>query len=103
MMTYYDRISEKLVVNKDSDHVTCSTLLCYAIVFSDIPSEAKRELSKRIGEGLGHCGTVSSWLIHHGYVPRLYREGKDRYFWYEQMQLYRRRWLKHLLEELGYE
>lgn len=73
--------------------------ICFALsrVISGQSEEAirnKNEITGYIRKCLYPYGTVTNWLMRNNYI----KSCPDK-FQYEQIQLYRKRWMLHLIEE----
>ena len=109
MSKYYEEICKYLFLSFE-EYQNCelfsdkSSMLCFAMGSSRIPEEVKEQLYRKISSALAGHGSVRNWLVARGFVPLVEDSFEEEAgFWYEQVQQYRKRWLKHLLSELGYE
>ena len=90
---------DKYLVQSESDTEGRTRYICFALkqAVDGLPEQAianKDEIVKHIMNCLRPVGTVTDWLIHNSYVWFLPNEF-DR----DQIQLYRKRWMLHLIEE----
>ena len=90
---------DKHLVQSESDIKGRTRHICYALsrAVDGLPWRAnanKDEIIKHIMKCLHPASTVTDWLIHNNYVG-FHPNEFDR----EQIQLYRKRWMLHLIEE----
>ena len=90
---------DKHLVQSESDTEGRTRYICFALkqAVDGLPEQAianKDEIVKHIMNCLHPTATVTYWLIHNSYVG--FRPNEfDR----DQIQLYRKRWMLHLIEE----
>lgn len=98
-MNLYDRIAPHLgtsVAPEEMRPLYLCTAIKYAYNRGDITTVERDALLDKILTALGGCNeTVFHWLYSRGYIESHWTSE----YKYQQVQLYRHRWLKHLCEE----
>ena len=90
---------DKYLAQTDAEAGKKTRYICYALsrAVSGQSEEAgtnEREIAKYITKCLSPHGTVTDWLIHNNYIKPYLDKFQE-----EQTQLYRKRWVLHLIEE----